>query len=165
MKCQKCGKNEANNHFTRVINGKKEELHLCSSCAKEEFPTFSPFGNEIIDAGSFLSGLFGGAPTGIKASNAEVCPSCGITFAEICEKGKIGCADCYNAFRPSLLRSVKQIHGTTAHTGKIPQRAGSEISKSRRIEKLETELSNAVMKQEFEQAAKLRDEIKELKGE
>lgn len=165
MKCQKCGKNEANNHFTRIVNGKKEELHLCTACAGEEFTTFIPFGGEPMDANTFLSGFFGGAAAEQPTIDTNVCPTCGITFSEICEKGKIGCGDCYNTFRPRLTRTLKQIHGNTVHTGKIPKRAGSELSRGRKIEKLEAELNSAVMKQEFERAAEIRDKIKELRGE
>ena len=35
MKCQKCGKNNADTHVKRVINGEFEEYHLCSECAKD----------------------------------------------------------------------------------------------------------------------------------
>ncbi len=164
MKCQRCGKNEANNHFSRVVNGKKEELHLCSACANEEF-TFLPFGGDPFGVNNFLSGLFGGTTADMQTGVQNVCPTCGITFDEICQKSRIGCADCYNVFRSRLANTIKQIHGNAQHTGKIPGRAGSEISRNRRIEKLETELNRAVMKQEFEQAAKIRDKIKELRGE
>lgn len=164
MKCQKCGKHEANNHFSRVVNGKKEELHLCTACANEEF-TFIPFNGDPFGVNNFLSGLFGGVSSDTKTETANICPSCGISFSEICEKSRVGCGECYNAFRSRLVRPLKQIHGNVVHTGKIPKRAGSKLSLDREIEKLESELSSAVMKQEFEQAAKLRDKIKELRGE
>lgn len=86
-------------------------------------------------------------------------------YNEFVETGKLGCSECYDAFRGRLIRPLKQIHGACEHIGKVPVREGGQIKNDRKIKKLETELNAAVMKQEFEKAAKLRDEIKQLKGE
>ena len=87
-----------------------------------------------------------------------------MTFSDFLNTGKLGCGDCYSAFRNRLIRPIKQIHGTYEHTGKVPVRGGGNVVREKKISKLESELNAAVMKQDFETAAKLRDEIKSMKA-
>ena len=75
----------------------------------------------------------------------------------------MGCGECYSVFGNRLERPLKQIHGTCEHVGKIPSRMGGTLKKERQLAGLESELNAAVLKQEFEKAAELRDKIKELK--
>ena len=35
MKCQNCGRKEANVKYTQIINCVKKEMNLCEDCAKE----------------------------------------------------------------------------------------------------------------------------------
>ena len=88
-----------------------------------------------------------------------------MTYEAFVSKGKLGCGDCYKTFHDRLLRPLRQIHGTYEHVGKIPERGGGALKNSRKLERLKAQLDAAVQKQEFEKAAKIRDEINELKGE
>lgn len=167
MKCQKCQMREATNHITEVINGKKMELHLCSECAakSEEFQSVkSGFDFGI---GDFLGGIFGGKQKSLSGDavpkSGDVCPVCGMHFESFLRKGRLGCGECYSVFRNRLERPLRQIHGTSEHVGKVPKRAGDALIRSRQLSRLEAELSDAVIKQEFERAAELRDRINELK--
>lgn len=168
MKCQKCGINEATTHMTKIINGDKQEYHLCGKCAKEA--GLSNFANMDFGIGNFLSGIFGSnkksselGPEILKGES--VCPTCGLLVEEFLEGGKLGCSDCYDVFKGRLVRPLRQIHGTCEHVGKVPSRMGGELKKSRQLANLESELNRAVMKQDFEHAAELRDKIRDLKGE
>lgn len=174
MKCQKCGMRPANTHFTRILNGKKEELYLCDICAGENSELTelkSNFSSGVeLDISDFLSGIFGNVSTSAAQSAAfnkleNICESCGMSFSEFSKTGKLGCSSCYSAFRNRLMGPLKQIHQNTEHTGKIPSRMGEEIKRSRRIHDLELQLNESVLKQDFETAVVLRDTIKELKGE
>ena len=98
-----------------------------------------------------------------KAYDGGVCPVCGMPFDDFLRKGRLGCGECYSAFRGRLERPLKQIHGTCEHVGKVPSRMGGTLKRDRQIAHLESELNAAVLKQEFEKAAELRDRIKELK--
>ena len=168
MKCQKCGEREATTHVKKVINGYKQEYYLCADCAQEA--GLMNFQNMDFGIGNFLSGIFGGdkklqsgEPEILKG--ASVCPTCGMRIQEFLDGGKLGCSDCYDAFRGRLVRPLRQIHGACEHVGKVPQRRGGALKRSRQIANLEADLNKAVMEQNFEQAAKLRDQIRDLKNE
>lgn len=171
MKCQKCNKNEANTHFTQIINGKKTEYYLCAECASksDELNGFN-FGlsNEFDSFDNFFSGFLSNPYThshSIASAVQDTCDFCHMTFNEFLKGGRLGCSNCYESFSSRLLSPLKQIHGSTVHTGKVPERAGEAIKNSRKIEKLENELKEAVSTQNFERAAELRDKINELKNQ
>lgn len=163
MKCQNCNTKEATSHITEIINGNKHEMYLCSECAAK-LKTGMDFG-----IGDFLGGLFGGSkvklPSEESQKRKDVCDCCGMDFNEFLQKGRLGCGNCYRIFGDRLQRPLKQIHGTCEHIGKVPTRIGGELKISREITKLEAELNQAVLKQEFEKAAELRDEISRLRAE
>lgn len=167
MKCEKCNKREATTHMTKIVNGYKEEHHLCSECAASS-PEYKQMESSMnFGIGDFLTGMFGGTKkqTSIGGdTEVGVCPTCGMPYSEFLSIGKLGCGDCYNAFRNRLERPLRQIHGTAEHIGKAPVRGGGEVILDKKITKLESELNAAVLKQDFETAAKLRDEIKDLKN-
>lgn len=166
MKCQKCNKREATTHMTKIINGHKEELYLCSECAatSKEYKEMKSSMN--IGLGDFLTGMFtGGKQTSIAEPSTDVCPTCHMPYSVFLKKGKLGCGDCYEAFSSRIKRPLKQIHGSTEHMGKVPKRSGGELMIGRKISALEAELNAAVLKQDFETAAKLRDEIRDMKAQ
>jgi protein arginine kinase activator len=168
MLCEKCGKKQATTHIKKTVNGVHEEHHYCSECAKQSginaFPSFGSFG-----AGGLFGSLMGlpfGEFSSAPSSDAPRCPGCGISFAEIANSGKVGCAKCYDTFRDRLLPSVERIHGRSSHMGKTPDRTLSEEDKRKaEIKDLQDKLQKAVEAQEYEQAAKYRDEIKKMEGE
>lgn len=94
----------------------------------------------------------------------KICPVCGMSLAEFAKKGKLGCPDCYEHFRPYLAAVLKNIHSNTVHTGKISKNADAKIKLKREMENLEAELKDAVSKQEYEKAATIRDKINEIKA-
>lgn len=163
MKCQKCGINEASTHIKKVINGNVSERHLCASCAKEEGITYNGVFPDIHSEFESLLGTFFGNALPARTGTAH-CRTCGSTYAEIAQTGRVGCADCYSEFYDSLLPSIRRIHGNTAHCGKRAKttsaRAGE--SRARTVEQMQKELEEAVKEQNFERAAELRDKIKEM---
>ena len=101
------------------------------------------------------------------AEKEEKCPKCGYTFSDIAKSGKLGCADCYRKFYDKLLPSLQRIHGKIKHTGKqamIPVQANTE-PKINPVAKLKEDLQKAIEEQNFEQAAVLRDRIKEMEAD
>ncbi len=176
MLCQSCKNKQANTHIKTIVNGELTEMNLCSECAAK-----MGYGNvfdSFFDIGSLMSG-FMGEPSTTALAPERKCPNCGITFAQISKGGRVGCAKCYDVFYDRLLPSIKRIHGNTVHTGKKlrkPQlQSGIETSaavhidhekeKPSELQTLEAKLKTAVSNQEFEQAAQLRDRIKELKSQ
>ena len=164
MLCQNCGKNEATTHLKQIINGDMAESHLCQECAAHlgYSDMFSGFG---LNLSGLFSSLLGDMMPSISASSAPRCPKCGMAFRDIAKEGKVGCAECYRTFYDKLLPSIQRIHGKIKHSGKTSQGAPAETkieTKEEKIEKLRALMNDAVAKQEFETAAKIRDEIKAL---
>ena len=163
MLCQRCNKNEATVHYTKIINGEVEELHLCDECAmgSNEFEFDMPF-----SFNKLLTGLIDNIQ---KESFKEdiyeaTCPFCGLTYTKFKEEGKFGCAHCYDTFRAKLIPLFRGVHGHTKHLGKTPNEAGKTISKQREIHRLKQRLEHLVHEEAFEEAAVLRGKIRELES-
>ncbi len=153
MLCTKCGKNPAVVYYKQVINGKATSVALCAECAKSA-------GSTSIGGGDIWSGIFGG---GVK-SPAKVCPKCGMSFAEIRHSGRVGCAKCYEAFGSELEPTVTNLHGRVKHVGRAPAEFAAKRETQGKIESLKQRLSDAIASEKYEDAAKLRDEIKSLEN-
>ncbi len=167
MLCQKCGKNPATTHIKTIVNGKLTEYDLCSECAREK--GYTNFFKEMDFGFGDLLGGFIGTPA-MKGSTVR-CPKCGASFEEIMETGKIGCMECYKVFHDRLLPTIHRIHGTAKHKGKVPgssalrivEPAGKmAVVEMSPLEQKRAELKAAIEKQDFERAAVLRDEIRDL---
>lgn len=159
MLCQNCKKKQASIHFVKVINGKKTEMHLCDECApQKEMGGFGSFGFGI---GDILGGMLGGGTLG---HNRLVCDMCKTDFDTFSKTGKLGCSKCYEVFEEYLDAPLKRIHGSSKHIGKSPKRIKNEQPKQNPIEALKSQLADAIKKEDFESAAKLRDEIRAIEG-
>ncbi len=168
MLCQSCGKKPATTHIKAVVNGKLTEVHLCDDCARER-----GYGNWFsqwdMDLGKMLGGLMENRPT----ENVLRCKKCGMSFEEFARTGKVGCAECYQTFRKQLLPIIERIHGAARHRGKIPGGAALKVGEQNNkivpapseIEAKRKELQKAIENQEFERAAVLRDQIKEMEND
>lgn len=158
MMCEKCGINPAAVTLTQVINGKKTVTKLCASCAQEN-NIYKDF-NMDLGFSSLFSSFFN---EGERSSGLdEKCPLCNMTKSEFLKTGKIGCPTCYSAFESSITPLLKKIHSTTTHTGKVSGKSGN-VSENK-IDLLKAQLKEAIEKEEYEKAARLRDEIKEMEG-
>jgi protein arginine kinase activator len=82
----------------------------------------------------------------------------------IAESGKAGCAQCYVTFPDLFNPLIRRIHGDASHNGKVPASAGTELRSRRALEQLRTAMNEAVKLQNYEEAAVLRDRIRELEG-
>jgi protein arginine kinase activator len=179
-KCQNC-QNEATVHEVTVRQGVRVERHLCESCAQEAGIPVHPSApiNDLIGK-YILSQTQGGivAPTTASPSSPtpapakpHACPGCALTFAEFKQGGLLGCAECYRAFESQLSGLIERAHGgATQHLGKQPRRmGGGEPSaaregglleeRARRQQLLRQQLEEAVRAEQYERAAKIRDEI------
>lgn len=174
MLCDKCKKREAKVYYTEIVNGEKKEEHLCEECASEftSFHLASTVVNKDMTLGNLISSILSNyyAPNSNKEEKDEKqikCKECGMTFEEFTQGGKFGCAGCYEAFKKELVPGIKKIQGHDTHIGKKPKgfvsQANKIISELTEIDKLSIKLQQAIEKEEFEEAARLRDSIKELK--
>jgi protein arginine kinase activator len=167
MLCQHCNQNEATTHIKKNINGQKEEVHLCSDCAKElgvmeEFKM--PSIGEIF-GDSFLGNFLGaGVPSMNSLAGVDRCSGCGSSFNDIVKSGRIGCAQCYEKFDDKLEPSIRKIHGKTKHVGKFISYSEEDEKKEEvnELDSLKEQLKSAINEQRFEDAAIIRDKINEL---
>lgn len=167
MLCDRCKKNNATVHIVKIINDTKQEIKLCEDCAKQsneiDIGDTMKFGNPFTFQ-SILSGFvdyLNQTPKGIRQVEAT-CPTCDITYGEFKQKGLLGCDNCYSYFSSALIPVIKRVQGNVEHTGKIPVKAAKNIIEKKRLIKLKEELQKAILMEEYEEAAKLRDEIREI---
>ncbi|WP_347861747.1 UvrB/UvrC motif-containing protein [Salimicrobium sp. PL1-032A] len=101
-----------------------------------------------------------------KTETGLQCPDCGLTYQEFTRVGKFGCATCYETFDTRLDPILRRVHsGNTNHHGKVPKRIGGDLGVRKDIEKYRQQLNEHIQNEEFEQAAHIRDEIKQLEEE
>jgi protein arginine kinase activator len=153
MKCEICHKNDAAIHFKQVMDGETHEMFICRECAKQNgLDPQSP-----MDLTDFLFGVGVQASPVQEESNA-ICPTCHMRPAEFRKNTRLGCPDCYDTFHDEVADMLRGMHRGERHQGKIPSaaRLNEEIAGLRRA------LHAAVAVQDFEEAAKLRDRIREL---
>lgn len=173
MDCQECHKRPASLHFTQVINGNKTEVHVCETCAKEKGYMMYP--EEGYSLHNLLTGLFtfdSGPITSTHAAFKETmdtelqCPKCNMTFSQFKRIGKFGCAACYHTFSTGLDPIIRRVHsGNTKHYGKIPKRKGGNLHMKKQLEAYKSELQKLIENEAFEEAATVRDSIKELENQ
>ncbi len=85
-----------------------------------------------------------------------------MTYTEFKKTGLMGCSECYVSFKNSLVPIIKRVQGNIEHVGKIPKKSGKEIMEKRQLLRLREELNRAINSEEYERAAELRDEIREV---
>ena len=165
MFCQECNKVPATVHLTKIVNDKKTETHLCQQCASEKGELEFAFEPKF-PIHHFFAGLldFDGfeTPVGIPGKTKIQCNNCGLTYAQFSQIGRLGCSDCYESFGEKLNSLLRRIHGSTRHTGKVPQRSGSAIKVKKELEQLRKDMQKKIADEEFEEAARIRDKIREL---
>ena len=164
MLCDTCKKTQATVHLTEIIDDKMTELHLCEECAQKKGAQMeSHFGLADLLAG--LADLGGGGFTKAKSETQVKCPRCGLTYEDFKKVGRLGCGECYSAFKEALLPLLKRIHGSTQHYGKSPKRmtkTTKTVKSKNELQELKDKLQKAVQIEEFEEAAKVRDKIRDL---
>jgi len=160
MVCEECKQQQATVHLTEIINDQMTELHLCEACANQKGAQVeSHFG-----LADLLSGLadLGKSPEMEEEVSTKACATCGMSYDDFRKVGRLGCADCYVTFKRSLSALLKRIHGSTHHLGKTPVRLVKPHNKTKNeLADLKRRLEKAIEMEEFEEAARLRDQIRD----
>ncbi|HYG77269.1 MAG TPA: UvrB/UvrC motif-containing protein [Planctomycetota bacterium] len=163
MKCDvgSC-ENEATVHLTEIREGKKHEMHLCERCAAEKgLPGKAHFSISDLLAG-IASQAQAQAQKTPRRSKEAACPVCTTTLTQFQSSGRFGCPECYNTFRDDVQGLVEKIHDAAQHVGKVPRRVSSEISLQKDVRQLQLDLKRAIRKEDYEKAAAIRDQIKQI---
>lgn len=172
MKCDNCKQNEATIHMTNIVNNEKTEQHLCSSCASDlqkdgKISPFSSFVNDMWDSNFFTNEFFKNMiyPNHVlEAQHQKRCDHCGNTYDEFNRLGKFGCVRCYSTFQDQIGPLVKRIQGSAEYKGKIPSKGSGAFKVQYEIKQLRKELEKVIQNEQFEEAAQLRDRIKDLES-
>jgi protein arginine kinase activator len=160
MLCDICKQNVATVHLTQMVEGKTKKVDLCEGCSKDK-GIDDPTGFSLAD---LLLGLGAAQEMAQAASGSELkCPSCGFTQADFKKSGRLGCANCYTTFAEGLEGLLKSMHKGTRHAGKVPQSLQHNKDVTEKLNGLQKRLESAIAEEDFEQAALLRDEIKQAR--
>ena len=182
MKCENCGKNEANVKYTQIINGEKKQMFLCEECSEKLGINDIHF-NMPINFTSFLSDFFddvGGVnfiPT-LGENNELKCKQCGLTWDDFIHTGRFGCSNCYSDFESRIDPILRSLQGATSHVGRLGEvKVGNKVKQNlddrieepkvdsiNQVEKLKEDLKQAIKDERYEDAAKIRDEIKKYEN-
>ena len=156
LKCDLCNK-PATVHLTQILDNKVHKVDLCEDCAQEKGVT-DPSGFSLAD-------LLLKASLNPEASTESGvrCEQCGFTPNDFKKQGRFGCPACYGAFKGILDPMLEGMHKGTVHSGKVPQKALERKSLYDRLTKLEGDLSEAIKAERYEDAARCRDEINQVR--
>jgi protein arginine kinase activator len=160
MLCDVCKMNDAAVFLTQIVDGKMQKVNLCEGCSKEK-GVQDPTGFALAD---LLLGI-GAAEEIEKGGSSTRCPVCGFTQADFKKTGRLGCSSCYVAFAEGLNSLLKAMHKGTSHVGKLPAHAQKTLALSDRMKTLAENLRKAVQEENYETAAALRDEIRQLENQ
>ena len=154
MKCQNCPKS-ATLHITEVLSESQyEELHLCEDCAQTYLsPQPAKLAVKVSEKDDTdEAGIIGG----------RQCEVCGLKFIDFRNSGRLGCPHDYTSFQTELSPLLEGIHGSTKHAGKTPRRLPQTRQNQQELTRLRKQLHKAVVEEAYEEAARLRDKIRQL---
>ena len=172
--CQLCAKRPATSHLTELDpdSGQRQELHLCATCIQRldlklengPPPIAQILGMQADDASSAKIKVVGTLNLPTVTKGEDRCPHCGLAFSEFGSGKLFGCAHDYTTFGDKVEALLKNYHGTARHVGRRPG-SGPAVKPDEitaRRTRLDAALRQAVMSENYENAAKLRDELKRL---
>lgn len=159
MLCSICQKKEATVFLTNIAGDKMQKVNLCEECAKAkgmDDPTGFSFADKLLGLGATQEIEQAGGEKGLR------CPVCGFTQSDFRKAGRLGCPECYETFAEPLKAVLQTMHKGTRHVGKVPetQRQGHNLAAE--LKQLQQKLAKAIELENFEEAAVLRDEIKQI---
>jgi protein arginine kinase activator len=163
MKCDFCER-KATVFLTQLVEGQMKKVCLCDDCAKERGVT-DPTGFSLADL------LLGGMPgkgtvqsvkTPVRGGGGRKCPSCGFTLEDLRKVRRLGCGDCYTTFADEVAQILQGMHKGVAHIGKVPAGMMERQVMRQRLDELRERLDRAVASESYEEAAGIRDEIRNI---
>src|SRR5262249_7798327 len=144
-------------HITEVLpEDRFEEFHLCEECAKKYLYEPQAAKKAAAPKGE------GGETDEPDLIGDKQCPVCGLKFVEFRNHGRVGCAHDYDAFKEDLLPLLESVHGETKHAGKSPRRVPQAKGDPLELSQLRKKLQQFITDEKYEDAARVRDRIKEL---
>jgi len=155
--CSNCQK-PATIHLTQIINNQIKKLDFCEGCPHQQGVT-DPAGFSLAELLAQSEQSFAQAGQG---EGVGACPACGFTPADFKKTGRFGCPECYESLDDFIDPMLEKMHRGTRHNGKLPSGMVARVKLKARISQAEHALNQAVATEAYEDAAKLRDELKAL---
>lgn len=156
MLCGLCKQKPATVHFKQVVNGVSQEMSICADCAKDNgISATAPLGLAEMLVGMSAKAV----PAETADEGRKACAACHMRLSDYRKTHRLGCPECYASFHDELAPMIDAMHRGTRHLGKVP--AGALAAT--KIAALQGNLRTAVEEQRFEDAARLRDEIRALR--
>ena len=183
MLCQRCQQRQATVFFSQTVGNQTTQAHLCEVCAQEQgqayggmnpmnfnpFAAFSDFLNNFLawDDGA-IAEVNSGRQKPAAVDPQLQCPHCGYQLSFFRQNGRLGCTKCYESFKSALEPLISSIHGKVTHVEAAPaekmEPAAERRSQKPEVKVLREKISEAIAREKYEEAARLRDEIKKLEG-
>jgi protein arginine kinase activator len=165
MKCEICGGRDAVIHIQQVIGKERVDLHLCEECAVERGITSSQDRIEL-SISNLLNGLVEVRSKKAKKSSVpQACPRCGSTWEVVNKRQRMGCPECYTTFHREIRQALRKLLGKSQHRGRLPKRLSTYKTVLVDMVKLKEGLEEALKREDYEKAARIRDRIRELEGQ
>jgi protein arginine kinase activator len=165
MMCEICKKNSAKIHVTQVREGKKTTIHICPECAHEK-GVAGPALNTSFSVDQILGGYEKvQAEQDPEKLKRHTCSFCGLSYNGFRESGRLGCPQCYETFMEELSPILQKVQKDLQHVGKVPSQGNKKVELKRNIADYKRQLKTAIDKEHFEEAARLRDQIRDMERE
>jgi len=163
MQCDICGKKKATVHLTEIVDDQMSEMHLCEECARQKSVQME----QQFGLADLLAGLADfGKSTKEEARESIKCLNCGMSYDDFRKFGRLGCSQCYEAFKVHLGTLLKKVHGSNHHLGKSPTKIPPGTKrKIEDLQGLKAQLEKAIQMEDFERAAEIRDQIRAMESQ
>ena len=160
MHCESCGDDDANVHLTQLLNGEMKKFHLCKACAAKH-------GINVDDPISLADLLFKVEQTETPgpAKTEPRCAHCHMRLSDFKKASRLGCPACYTTFSAELEPLLLGLHKSQLHGGKKPLGVRLEQDLQERTDQLSKSMKAAIAAEQFEEAARLRDELKRVRDD
>lgn len=161
MNCDKCGKKSVY-RSTLIVNGVSQTTNLCRDCAIKE-GVFTAEPASIFDD---MFSVFANFLPFEKVADVT-CPVCKLSLKEFKTTAKLGCPNCYDAFREEIANVIKRIAPFERHKQdsiKPIKSTAKKVSKEDKILALRQDMAQAVKEERYEDAAKIKKQIQKLES-
>jgi len=187
MLCQICKAHPATIHIQEIVNGETNTLHICPECAKKrnlaEGNAANSHFHEMLErltqaiansAELKLADLFEQKKPEGEESQDLLCDVCGASWNAYKKNGRVGCAACYEQFSQLILEDIELNQHGSVHCGKTPPETveqwqdpavSERINLRCELERLRKGLDESIRREEYEQAAEIRDRIAGIEAE
>ncbi len=172
--CEECGEKEATCLMNMMIQGQSVKRWLCNGCLTKIRMDLSANNAQRV-LGAILQAISGQKrpetpkkpePLPVVPPEFDLkCEKCGMMLSTANQTGRLGCPNCYEAFREELAPLLQQLHGRVQHAGRRPLDNDDALQRRETIDQLNRAMAKAVAEEDYESAAHFRDQLKALEGQ